>query len=87
MTPELSVFRHRYNRQTVVAACEELIAARRGKMLGDEILTQLDSRHLSEKTFARLCRWVHPRKKESFAQPLAEEICRELYGRTFSRVD
>ena len=58
-----------------------------GCAAGAEATAQLVSGSLSDETFARLCRWVHPRKPEPIAQPIAEEICRELYGRTFPRED
>jgi hypothetical protein len=80
-------FTQRFNDRRVRDLCEQLISQRRGKMLGDEILAQLSTGALTGKTFARLCRWVHPRRQEPTAQPVAEQLSRLLYGRTFPRED
>lgn len=63
-----------------------LIRRRRGKMLGDEILSQLASGSVSAKTYARLSRWCNPAHSEPFAQPIACDLSRELFGRVIARV-
>jgi transcriptional regulator with XRE-family HTH domain len=66
--------------------CHNLISGRRGATLGKEILAQLKTGRLTPKTYARLSRWVNPEREEPFAQPIAAEISRELYGREIERM-
>ena len=66
--------------------CNNLINGRRGTTLGNEILAQMEMRRLKPKTYARLSRWVNPEREEPFAQPIAAEISRELYGTEIERM-
>lgn len=74
------------NARRVRLLCRQLIELRRGKMLGDEVLRQLPLGELTDKTYARLSRWVNPARTERHAQPIALEISLELYGRRIGRI-
>ena len=74
------------NKQRVRGHCQDLIAFRRGKMLGDEVIAQLPSGEIKDRTVRRLGRWCHPRKPER-VQSIARDISIELFGRVVSRAD
>jgi len=65
--------------------CRLLISGGRGKMLGEEILQQLDQGYLFPSTYERLSRWVNPEREEYSAQPLALKISLLLFGKRISR--
>lgn len=78
-------FKSDYDRKRVEGLCKLLIEGERGKTLGKEILEQLGQGHLDEPTYRRLSRWVNPERAEYFAQPIAAEISRELFGEKIQR--
>jgi hypothetical protein len=79
------IFKSDYNKNRVVHLCNLLITKKRGKMLGEEILQQLDQGFLNQSTYERLSRWVNPDRAEHFAQPIAAKISKELFGEEIQR--
>jgi len=80
-------FKSDFDRKRVEDLCMLLVNGKRGKTLGKEILGQLDQGYLDESTYERLSRWVNPERAEPFAQPIAAEISRELFGEEIQRVN
>lgn len=58
------------SQQRVRSLCADLIAFRRGKALGDEILGQLGAGQISHQACTRLGRWCHSARTEA-VQPIA----------------
>ena len=79
-------FKNKYDRSRVEYLCNELIQGKRGVTLGKDILKQLDQGYLNRSTYERLSRWVNTRRVESFAQPIAAEISRFLFGEEIKRI-
>jgi hypothetical protein len=75
-----------YDRRRVEHLCKLLIEERKAKTLGVEILAQLDQKFLAQPTYERLSRWVHPWRTQKFAQAIAAEISKILYGEEIERV-
>ena len=73
--------------------CDELIAKRMAKTLGDQIKQEVivENREiLNVTTEKRLLRWTHPARNDhrtKFASPKAEEMCRMLFGFVPERED
>jgi hypothetical protein len=83
---EYRIIQSTCDKSNVVKLCNLLIEKRRGKTLGDEIKAQIDQKYLDQSTYERLSRWVNPERDEPFAQPIAAEISRELFGEEIERV-
>lgn len=66
--------------------CKEPIKARRGKMICEQILKELNSGYLCEKTKDWLSKWVNPARTEE-VQPIFEKISKELFGHRIGRSD
>jgi len=76
------------NRERVKELSEKLIAkGTRGFELGVEVRRHYRRKYLRHSTYERLSRWVNPRRSEPFAQPIAAEISRELFGIEIQRVE
>ena len=67
--------------------CQILIENRRGKILAQDILCDLDVGSISDKTYRRLSRWCNPARSEPDAQPVAAKVSQELFGRVISRTN
>lgn len=64
--------------------CKQPIQARRGKMICEQILKELDSGYLCEKTKDWFSKWVNPARTEEI-QPVFEQISIELFGHRIGR--
>ncbi len=80
-------FRKGCSLKRVRILCDGPIKERRGKMICDQILKELESGYLTEATTNWLAKWVNPRRSEPKVQPAFEAISRELFGRRISRTD
>lgn len=79
--------REECNRERVKELSEKLIEkGTRGYELGIEVRRQYRRKYLSWDTYARLSRWVNPKRSEPFAHPIAAEISIELFGEKIQRV-
>jgi hypothetical protein len=80
-------FKDKFDRERVEKLCHALTKGTRGVTLGKKILEQLEEGCLDQETYAMLSRWVNPRRAEHFAQPLAAQVSKLLYGREIERVE
>ncbi len=67
--------------------CEILIENRRAKMLAEEILRDLGTGAISDRTYKRLGRWCNPARPEPNVQPIAVKISTELFGHVINRTN
>jgi|GEM_PF-6966343 len=65
--------------------CKYPIRQRRGKMVCEQILKELSSGFLREKTKNWLSKWVNPLRREPMVEDTFKDICLELFGRRISR--
>ena len=79
-------FRNGFDRERVKKLCQIAIKIRRGKMVAEKILKELDSEGLSKKVKKQLSKWVKPKRNE-LIQPVFEVISEELFGRRIGRDD
>jgi len=80
-------FRKNCDINRVRELCKIPIQERRGKMVSEKILKELDSGFLEKKTKKWLSKWVNPRRKEPKVEKTFLAICIELFGRRITRDD
>ena len=84
---ERCYFRKECDIDRVRELCEHPIQERRGKMISEQILKELDSGYLKRKTKNWLSKWVNPDRKEPKVQDTFMAICIELFGHRIARND
>lgn len=67
--------------------CKHPIQQRRGKMICEQILRELDSGCLIKKTKKWLSKWVNPARREPKVEDTFQAICKELFGHRIARDD
>jgi len=67
--------------------CKHPIQQRRGKMVCEQILRELNSGYLIEKTKKWLSKWVNPARREPKVEDTFQAICKELFGHRIARDD
>lgn len=67
--------------------CKHPIQQRRGKMVSEQILKELDNGFLWKKTRNWLSKWVNPHRKEPKVEDTFKAICKELFGHRIARDD
>ena len=67
--------------------CKHPIQQRRGKMVCEQILRELDSGYLIQKTKKWLSKWVNPARREPKVEDTFQAICKELFGHRIGRDD
>jgi transcriptional regulator with XRE-family HTH domain len=65
--------------------CKYPIQQRRGKMVCEQILKELDTGFLKKKTRDWLSKWVNPARKEPRVEDAFRDISIELFGHRISR--
>jgi hypothetical protein len=78
-------FRENCNIERARKLCQEPIQKRRGKMVCEQILKELDSGFIKQSTKDWLSKWVNPARKEPKVMDTFREISVELFGRKISR--
>jgi nitroreductase len=79
-------FRYLPAKHALEKLCKIVIIVGRGKMVSEQILNELDTGSLTEKTRNKLSKWVNPRRDE-LIQPVFEVISEELFGYRIERSD
>ena len=67
--------------------CKHPIQQRRGKMVCEQILKELDSGFLKKETKKWLSKWVNPHRREPKVEDTFNAICMELFGHRIARSD
>lgn len=80
-------FRKNCDVDRVRELCEHPIQQRRGKMICEQMLRELDSGYLTQKTKKWLSKWVNPARREPKVEDTFKAICNELFGHRIARDD
>jgi len=80
-------FRKNYNSERAKQLCCQPIKLRRGKMVCEQLLKELDSDQvgLKEETRNWLSKWVNPARREPKVEAIFEDISLELFGQKIAR--
>jgi transcriptional regulator with XRE-family HTH domain len=73
------------NTDRVRELCKHPIRQRRGKMICEQILRELDSGYLTKKTKKWLSKWVNPARREPKVESTFKAMCKELFGHRIAR--
>ena len=73
-------FRKECDKKRVRLHCEEIIIIGRGKMVCEQILNELESDYLTERTKDWLSKWVNPARREPKVEHIFNAISKELFG-------
>jgi transcriptional regulator with XRE-family HTH domain len=80
-------FRNGCDIERVRELCKIPIQERRGKMVCEKILKELDSGFITKNTKNWLSAWVNPDRKEPKVEDTFNAICMELFGHRIARND
>ncbi|MHC4574746.1 MAG: helix-turn-helix domain-containing protein [Planctomycetota bacterium] len=78
-------FREECDIERVRELCMHPIRQRRGKMVCEQILKELDSGFLTKNSKNWLSAWVNPDRREPKVEDSFKAICNELFGRRIAR--
>lgn len=82
--PKIFPFHRNCDLKRLKKLCKIVVIIGRGKMVSEQILNELDTGALTEKTRNQLSKWVNPRRDE-LIQPVFEVISEELFGYRIER--
>lgn len=80
-------FQEGCDKECVRSYCEEIIQIGRGKMVCEQILSELESGCLTEKTKNWLSKWVNPARREPKVESIFNAMSKELFGYRIGRSD